>query len=123
MGELQEKNRDIEQYEKSFMQSSRELAIIEGIDKQEQMLKKELKQQLLSLTDQRNSLFNENSELKAQVVLFKGQLSQNNEFQTLKSEEFESHKKKISVLMSQVEEMLSQEVTESIFNYNYLLLL
>lgn len=114
--ELQLQSRDIDQYEKSFIQSSRELAIIEGMDKQEQLLKKEIKQQLLSVTDQRNILFNENSDLKSQILLLKGQLVQTNDLQAIKAEELESHKKKISVLMQQVEEMLSQEVNESKYN-------
>lgn len=110
---LQLKTQDIQFLEKSFEHNARELIMYDGIDKQEQVLKNELKEKLNIVTKQNNELYNEIQSLKHQV--------QNNNHdinkykQIIKDNEYNDHiqKQKVSLLMKQVEDMLSQETNDS----------
>jgi hypothetical protein len=109
----EKKTHEIDLLEHSFEQSSRELAIIEGIDKQEQQFKKELKEQLVQVTNQRNALSEEVRDLRTKCTLL---TEENERLQTahkIKLQEEAANRKKIQSMMKQVESILDEEAQES----------
>lgn len=111
--QLQAKNRDIDTLEQSFEQSSRELAMIEGMEKQEQVLKKEMKEQLRTLTEQKHALSEENQQLRVKMQYASDELDRCHLIAQQKEADEAANKQKITDLMAQVESMLTQEADES----------
>lgn len=70
------KVQEINILEKSFEKNSRELAIIEGIDQEEQRIKKELRSSLQELSKSNSILNQENSLLKQDLLLKSQELEQ-----------------------------------------------
>ncbi len=109
----EKKNHEISLLEQSFEQSSRELAIIEGLDKQEQQYKKDLKDQLIQVTSQRNSLSDEVQDLRTKCLLLTEENDRlHKDYQSKISEEVDN-RKRIQVLMKQVETILDEDSQES----------
>jgi hypothetical protein len=110
---LQLKLKDLSVLEQSFEQSSRELGKWDDIDRQEQLLRRELKEQLGALTAQRNSLYDENQVMKSKLQLNAEELIRLQLLVKQKDAEDAANKQKVSGLMRQVEEMLQQETNDS----------
>ena len=110
---LQLKLKDLSVLEQSFEQSSRELGKWDDIDRQEQLLRRELKEQLGALTAQRNSLYDENQVMKSKLQLNSEELMRLQLLVKQKDAEDAANKQKVSGLMRQVEEMLQQETNDS----------
>ena len=83
------------------------------LDKQEQKLKQELREQLMAVTAQRNSLHNEVQLLQTKLSHLTDELKRSEEFQRSHANDESINKERISSLMSQVETMLAQEANES----------
>lgn len=111
--QLNAKTRDIDTLEHSFEQSSRELAMIEGMEKQEQLLKKEMKEQIRTLTQQRQALNDDNQQLRVKLQYASDELDRCHLIAQQKEADDVINKQKITDLMAQVESMLTQEADES----------
>lgn len=110
---LKLKLKDLSVLEQSFEQSSRELGKWDDIDRQEQLLRRELKEQLAALTAQRNSLYDESQVMKSKLQLNAEELIRLQLLVKQKDAEDAANKQKVSSLMRQVEDMLQQETNDS----------
>jgi hypothetical protein len=110
---LQLKLKDLSVLEQSFEQSNRELGKWDDIDRQEQLLRRELKEQLGALTAQRNSLYDENQAMKSKLQLNAEELIRLQLLVKQKDAEDAANKQKVCGFMRQVEEMLQQETNDS----------
>ena len=111
--DIRDKTQAIHILEQSFEQSSRDLAVIEVMEKQEHSLKVEMKEQLSLLTSERNQLQTDLINVSHQLEVARDQLSILKQQQAVKAEEEEANRKRIATLMSQVQSMLTQEVSDS----------
>lgn len=108
-----EKDHEINVLEQSFEHSSRELAIIEGMDKQERLIKKNMQEQLATISNQKNELLAEVQELRGKFRTTSDELQRVKVQLKTKTEEEQASQQKISTLMNQVETILAQEANES----------
>lgn len=99
--------------EQSFQQSTRELAVIENIDKQSQKHQQEMQQQLVSLSKQRNALVDENNSLKAELRVLKEEFDRSQSMLSEKLGEEDRYRQRIQDMMHEVEVLLEQEANES----------
>lgn len=111
--ELKERTYLIQQLENSFEQSSKELALIEGIDQQEQQLRQELSQQLNSTKHQKDVLQQELFDLKSNHRILQDSLQRHQQILEEKQRHEEEQRKKLSTVMIQLETLLEQEMNES----------
>ena len=110
---LEAKEKDIQTLEYSFEQNSRELTFIENNEKNENIIKKELKQELQQITNERNILYNENQELRMKIHYASDELDRCHAIAKEKDNENNNNQIKIQELMKQVEIILNQETNES----------
>ena len=108
-----DKSNAINVLEQSFEQSSRDLAVIEAMEKQEYALKRELKEQLTLISSERNQFHSELMDASSQLKIAREQVQVLQQQQAVKMEEEEATRKRIAQLMSQAEGMLTQEVSDS----------
>ena len=108
-----DKSHAINVLEQSFEQSSRDLAVIEAMEKQEHALKRELREQLTLISSERNQFHSELIDVSSQLKIAQEQNKVLQQQHAVKVEEEEATRKRIAQLMSQVEGMLTQEVSDS----------
>lgn len=109
----EQREQDINLLEQSFQHSAKELALIEGLDKKEQMARAEMKEQLRIVSRERQYLQDENYDLrtKLQTVAEEIDRLQQEREQRIKDEDI--NRQRIAQLMEQVEKTLEQEANES----------
>jgi len=107
------KEKDLNTLEQSFENSSRELAMIEGLERQEQALKREMKEQIKLLTSQRNAFYDENQQLRVKIQYASDELDRCHLIVQQKEADEATSRERITELMAQVEGMLAQEAQES----------
>ena len=83
------------------------------MEKQEYALKRELKEQLTLISSERNQFHSELMDASSQLKIAREQVQVLQQQQAVKMEEEEATRKRIAQLMSQVEGMLTQEVSDS----------
>ena len=110
---LKEKTSSAKALETSFEETAYSLAILENSEQQERMLRKDMKEQLKKVMEERDLC-------NAQVYELSSQLRYRNEENqrlqvvlTSKIDEEAKSKERLGALMSQVESMLAQEAAES----------
>lgn len=107
------RERDIDLLEQSFNQSTHELALIEGMEKKEQIIKSEMKEQLRSVTRDREFLTAENHDLKMKLQTCVEEIDRLQKERAEKKKEEDINHQRITELMAQVEQTLEQEANES----------
>lgn len=109
----EQREQDINLLEHSFQQSAKELALIEGLDKKEQMARAEMKEQLRIVSRERQYLQDENYDLRTKLQNVAEEIDrlQQEREQRIKDEDI--NRQRISQLMEQVEKTLEQEANES----------
>lgn len=109
----EQREQDINLLEQSFQQSAKELALIEGLDKKEQMARAEMKEQLRMVSRERQYLQDENYDLRTKLQTAAEEIDrlQQEREQRIKDEDI--NRQRITQLMEQVEKTLEQEANES----------
>ena len=108
-----ERERDVRALETSVEQSTRDLAVIESVDRQERLLKAEMKEQLLKLSEARDGLVAEVHTLTVrlqQETHRAAQLSAQHEADESRDAAVQS---KVSQLMRQMQDMMAAESAEA----------
>ena len=110
---LEQKVHQIDILEQSYEQNSRELAIIEGLDKKEQNLKMEMKEQVTLLSRENHSLKEHLQQLTLENQLLSEKYQANQTIIHEQTYQNDLQKQKISSLIHQIEDLFEQEMNES----------
>ncbi len=99
--------------ESNLEQSTRDLAVVQSVDAQEQVFKVELKEQLQSLAMERNSLSAELGDLTSKLRYTESEVDRLQRVEQEQSAALRDSWQKQQLLMTQCEEMLQHEARES----------
>mmetsp|Transcript_4715 Transcript_4715/g.6575 ORF Transcript_4715/g.6575 Transcript_4715/m.6575 type:complete len:1100 (+) Transcript_4715:55-3354(+) len=99
--------------EQSFDQSAADLAAISAMENQQQALKNDMKMQITSLANERNSLSAEVNDLRSQLTVANDHLLTMQQNQRAQQHEDEVNKQRVGALITYFEGMLTQEVADS----------
>lgn len=109
----EQREQDINLLEQSFQQSAKELALIDGLDKKEQLARAEMKEELRIVSRERQYFQDENYDLRMKLQTAAEEIDRLHLEREQKIKEEEVNRQRITQLMEQVEKTLEQEAQES----------
>jgi hypothetical protein len=110
---LEQKNHQVHILERSYEQNSRDLEVIENLEEKENKIKTEMKDQIIHLSHENHSLQERVNQLAMENEMLQEKFQANQSIFLHQSQENESQKKKISSMMTQIEQLFEQEMNES----------